>query len=87
MVGYIMGLGDRHGDNILYHENSGKISHIDFDCIFEKGLNLPIPETVPFRLTSNLVDALGLLQCEGVFEDNCTTILKIIWKHRSIIQS
>ena len=56
-----MGLGDRHGDNILFHENTGKISMIDFDCIFDKGQTLPIPETVPFWLTMNVVDGLGLL--------------------------
>lgn len=40
---YMIGLGDRHNDNILIQKN-GAVSHIDFDCIFEKGTILPIPE-------------------------------------------
>ena len=40
---HMIGLGDRHNDNILIQKN-GAVSHIDFDCIFEKGTILPIPE-------------------------------------------
>lgn len=39
----MIGLGDRHSDNILLQRN-GAVSHIDFDCIFEKGTVLPTPE-------------------------------------------
>ena len=51
MLGYVSGLGDRHGDNILIHGHTGEVTHVDFDCIFEKGIKLKIPEIVPFRLT------------------------------------
>ena len=51
MIGYVIGLGDRHGDNILIHMHTGEVTHVDFDCIFEKGAKLKIPEIVPFRLT------------------------------------
>lgn len=30
MVGYILGLGDRHPSNLLLDQSSGKIVHIDF---------------------------------------------------------
>jgi serine/threonine-protein kinase ATR len=36
MVGFIVGLGDRHGENILFDENSGSCVHVDFNCLFEK---------------------------------------------------
>ncbi len=49
MVGHIVGLGDRHGDNILLDCGSGECVHVDFDCLFDKGLTLTIPEVVPFR--------------------------------------
>jgi serine/threonine-protein kinase ATR len=36
IVGYIFGLGDRHGENILLDSSNGEIIHVDFDCIFNK---------------------------------------------------
>ncbi|QLQ78832.1 hypothetical protein HG537_0B01800 [Torulaspora globosa] len=68
MVGHILGLGDRHCENILLDVESGKILHVDFDCLFEKGRRLPVPEIVPFRLTQNLYDALGIIGTEGTFK-------------------
>lgn len=35
MVGYILGLGDRHPSNLMLDRNSGKIVHIDFGDCFE----------------------------------------------------
>ena len=35
MVGYILGLGDRHPSNIMLNRNLGKIVHIDFGDCFE----------------------------------------------------
>jgi serine/threonine-protein kinase ATR len=51
MVGHIVGLGDRHGENILFDSTSGDCVHVDFGCLFDKGLQLEKPELVPFRLT------------------------------------
>jgi len=34
---------------------------------FEAGVGLAIPERVPYRLTRDLVDALGPMGVEGVF--------------------
>jgi hypothetical protein len=31
--------------------------HVDFDCLFDKGLTLLRPEIVPFRLTPNMVSS------------------------------
>jgi serine/threonine-protein kinase ATR len=44
-VGHVIGLGDRHSENILVETNTGRLLHVDFDCIFDKGLNLPRPGT------------------------------------------
>ena len=35
MVGYMLGLGDRHFSNIMLDRYSGKITHIDFGDCFE----------------------------------------------------
>ena len=36
MVGYILGLGDRHGENILFDSTSGDCVHVDFNCLFNR---------------------------------------------------
>lgn len=36
MVGYILGLGDRHGENILFDAKCGDCVHVDFNCLFKK---------------------------------------------------
>ncbi len=35
MVGWIVGLGDRHNANILLHHATGAVTHIDFGIAFE----------------------------------------------------
>jgi serine/threonine-protein kinase ATR len=66
-VGHIVGLGDRHTENILIDTTNGELVHVDFDCLFDKGLLLQRAEIVPFRLTPNIVDAMGVCGIEGAF--------------------
>ena len=61
VIGYIIGLGDRHLDNLLIDLKSGEVIHIDYNVCFEKGKNLRIPERVPCRLTQNIVRSAHLL--------------------------
>ncbi|KAF3207545.1 serine/threonine-protein kinase M1, variant 2 [Orbilia oligospora] len=75
MVGYILGLGDRHGENILYDEVTGETQHVDFNCLFDKGLTFEKPERVPFRLTQNMVDAMGLTGYEGPFRRSSEVVM------------
>ena len=37
MVGNVLGIGDRHLQNILIHERTGDLVHIDFGIVFEQG--------------------------------------------------
>lgn len=87
MLGYVIGLGDRHGDNILIHSHTGEVTHVDFDCIFEKGAKLKVPEIVPFRLTQNIMDAFGIFKEKGVFQRTCEVVLKVLRKNQSNILS
>ncbi|CAF2913385.1 unnamed protein product [Rotaria sp. Silwood2] len=87
MIGYIMGLGDRHCENILLDTCTGETVHVDFNCLFNKGLTFEIPEKVPFRLTHNIVDGMGTLGVEGVFRKTCEIILHLIRDERELLVS
>lgn len=78
MLGYVLGLGDRHGENILLDTVSGRVVHVDFDCLFGKGMLLERPENVPFRLTQNCVAALGVTGVEGVFRQSCELCMGVL---------
>ncbi|KAL7294393.1 hypothetical protein TKK_0012398 [Trichogramma kaykai] len=78
MVGYILGLGDRHGENILIDSKCGDCVHVDFNCLFNRGETLEWPERVPFRLTQNMVEAMGPLKYEGPFRQSCRTTMKVL---------
>lgn len=78
IVGYILGLGDRHGENILFDGCTGDIVHVDFNCLFNKGETFEVPEIVPFRLTHNMVHAMGPLGIEGPYRMCCEITLKVL---------
>ncbi|RFU73429.1 serine threonine- kinase tel1 [Trichoderma arundinaceum] len=75
MLGHVLGLGDRHGHNILLDTKTGEAVHIDLGIAFETGRILPVPELVPFRLTRDIVDGMGITKTEGVFRRCCEVTL------------
>ena len=78
MLGYAIGLGDRHLDNILLDLTSGELLHIDYNVCFEKGLRLKVAETVPFRMTHTMQAALGVGGTDGVFTACCESVLRVL---------
>ena len=87
MVGYIVGLGDRHGENILFLSTTGECMHVDFNCLFNKGETFDVPERVPFRLTRNMVEALGASGVEGVFRRTCEVTMSVLRAERDALKS
>ncbi|XP_059145931.1 serine/threonine-protein kinase SMG1-like [Physella acuta] len=82
MIGYIIGLGDRHLDNVLVDLATGEVVHIDYNVCFEKGKGLRVPEKVPFRMTANIETALGLTGVEGTFRLASEHVMKTMRKGR-----
>ncbi|OMO81453.1 hypothetical protein CCACVL1_12414, partial [Corchorus capsularis] len=78
MVGYIVGLGDRHTMNILIDQATAEVVHIDLGVAFEQGLMLKTPERVPFRLTRDIVDGMGVAGVEGIFRRCCEETLSVM---------
>jgi hypothetical protein len=85
MAGHIIGLGDRHLSNILVSKSSAELIHIDLGIAFEQGKLLRTPEQVPFRLTRNMVDAMGASGVEGVMRRCCEEVLRVMRKHKEPI--
>ncbi|KAF4530326.1 hypothetical protein B566_EDAN015486 [Ephemera danica] len=81
MIGYILGLGDRHGGNLMLSVATGELVHVDFNCLFNKGERLPWPERVPFRLTQNMISGMGVTGLEGAFVRVCELTLAVIRKN------
>uniref|UniRef100_A0A1B0BG36 Serine/threonine-protein kinase ATM n=1 Tax=Glossina palpalis gambiensis TaxID=67801 RepID=A0A1B0BG36_9MUSC len=84
-VGYILGLGDRHAQNILIDEKTAELIHIDFGIAFEQGKIMPTPETVPFRLTRDMLAPMGINGPQGVFKKSCETTMIVLRRHQEVI--
>ncbi len=87
IVGHVLGLGDRHGENILLEESTGGVFHVDFNCLFDKGLTFEKPEVVPFRLTHNMVDAMGPYGYEGPFRKSSELTLRMLRQSKDTLMT
>ncbi|KAK5075469.1 phosphatidylinositol kinase-related protein kinase tor1 [Lithohypha guttulata] len=83
MVGYILGLGDRHPSNLMLDRTTGKIIHIDFGDCFEVAMHREkYPERVPFRLTRMLTFAMEVSNIEGSFRITCENVMRVIRENK-----
>lgn len=48
---------------------------------------MPIPELVPFRLTRDVVDGMGVMGVEGVFRRGCEFTLEVMRSEQGSIKS
>ncbi|EYU37539.1 hypothetical protein ABFS82_02G047600 [Erythranthe guttata] len=88
MVGYLLGLGDRHPSNLMLHRSSGKILHIDFGDCFEASMNREkFPEKVPFRLTRMLVKAMEVSGIEGNFRSTCESVMQVLRTNKDSVMA
>jgi hypothetical protein len=78
---FVIGLGNRHYYNVLILDESAQTIQIDFDCIFHKGLRLGCPKTVDFRLSANVMKALGVTECWGLFRYYFKILIEVCVKN------
>ncbi|KAK3073501.1 phosphatidylinositol kinase- protein kinase tor1 [Teratosphaeriaceae sp. CCFEE 6253] len=88
MVGYILGLGDRHPSNLMLDRVTGKIIHIDFGDCFEVAMHREkYPERVPFRLTRMLTFAMEVSNIEGSFRTTCEHVMRLLRAHKESLMA
>ncbi|PGH33947.1 FKBP12-rapamycin complex-associated protein [[Emmonsia] crescens] len=88
MVGYILGLGDRHPSNLLLDRITGKIVHIDFGDCFEIAMHREkYPERVPFRLTRMLTFAMEVSNIEGSYHITCEAVMRVIRENKESLMA
>lgn len=78
MIGHILGIGDRHVQNILIDVKTAEVIHIDFGVAFEAGKCLPHPELIPFRLTRDIIAPMGVSSVDGIFRKTCEKTIEIL---------
>jgi FKBP12-rapamycin complex-associated protein len=88
MVGYILGLGDRHPSNLMLDRLSGKILHIDFGDCFEVAMTREkFPEKIPFRLTRMLIKAMEVTGIEGTYRRTCESVMSVLRRNKDSLMA
>ncbi|KAL6080518.1 Serine/threonine-protein kinase tor1 [Balamuthia mandrillaris] len=88
MVGYILGLGDRHPSNLMMDRHTGKITHIDFGDCFEVAMQREkYPEKIPFRLTRMLINAMEVSGIEGNFRFTCESVMRVLRENKESVMA
>jgi phosphatidylinositol kinase/protein kinase (PI-3 family) len=92
MIGYVIGLGDRHPGNILIEQTKFNAISIDFGDVFEAAAErTAFPEHVPFRLTPEIYNAFEASRMSGrpglkiTNPLNHTTVRRSTWSQSSRI--
>lgn len=88
MVGYVLGLGDRHPSNLMLDQLSGKIIHIDFgDCFEVAMMREKFPEKIPFRLTRMLIHAMEVTGIDGTYRMTCESVMALIRRNKDSLMA
>ncbi|XP_057312523.1 serine/threonine-protein kinase mTOR-like [Hydractinia symbiolongicarpus] len=88
IVGYVLGLGDRHPSNLMLDRMSGKILHIDFGDCFEVAMTREkFPEKIPFRLTRMLINAMEVTGIDGNYRMTCESVMRVLRENKDSLMA
>jgi DNA-dependent protein kinase catalytic subunit len=82
---WILGVGNRLLKNIYVELKSGKCFGTDFTLMFGTGLDQPIPELVPFRLTAQILGLLRPFREQDFFGLTMSDVLNALRSDKSLI--
>jgi len=83
---YILGIGDRHLNNLLIDTTNGGVVGIDFGHAFGTATQmLRIPELMPFRLTSQMLNLLLPVQGASPYKESMVAVLNAYRKNAGIL--
>jgi DNA-dependent protein kinase catalytic subunit len=85
VASYLIGIGDRHLENYLVDTSDGEVLGIDFGIAFGSGLQLGIPELMPFRLTQQIEGVIAPHPLEGVYKQTMVNAMLALRKRKSLI--
>jgi DNA-dependent protein kinase catalytic subunit len=69
IANWLLGIGDRHTQNLLINNKNGRLVGIDFNLCFGAATrDLYIPELIPFRLTPQFVNVMDPLGVSGAIK-------------------
>jgi DNA-dependent protein kinase catalytic subunit len=85
IASYLLGIGDRHLENFLVSTTDGEVLGIDYGCAFGSGVQLAVPELVPFRLTQQIEGVIAPHPMEGVYKQTMVHVLNALRKRKSVI--
>jgi phosphatidylinositol 3-kinase len=85
IITYLLGIGDRHLNNIMIHKN-GSIFHIDFGYILGDD---PKIKNTKIRISDDMIDAIGGKNSKNydIFKDKCSEIFNFLRKQIGIVST
>ena len=79
---WILGIGDRHLENTLITVKSGRCLGIDFGLAFGAGVDIPVPELMPCRLTPQILGLLKPFKENGPLGATMVHVLRALRKEK-----
>ncbi|KAL0220733.1 hypothetical protein RCL1_000587 [Eukaryota sp. TZLM3-RCL] len=87
IICYVLGIGDRHSENLMIDHKTAEIVHIDLEYLFDSSKRLKVPEVVPFRLTRDVRDPFGSSGVDGTFRNCAEACLSLFRSHSLLLTS